>query len=91
MAAWKVEVVAEAKRELEKLDTQVARRIERFLYERVATLDDPRSIGEALQGSRLGEFWRYRVGDWRIICKIEDAKLTILALRIGHRREIYNR
>jgi mRNA interferase RelE/StbE len=91
MATWKVEVDREAKRELEKLDPQVARRIERFLFERIAVLDDPRSIGEALQGSRLGEFWRYRVGDWRIICKIEDARLIVLALRIGHRGEIYHR
>jgi len=91
MATWKVEVDKEAKRDLEKLDPQVIRRIERFLFERIAVLDDPRSIGEALRGSRLGEFWRYRVGDWRIICKIEDARLIVLALRVGHRREIYDR
>jgi mRNA interferase RelE/StbE len=91
MATWKVEVDKEAKRDLEKLDPQVIRRVERFLFERIAVLDDPRSIGEALRGSRLGEFWRYRVGDWRIICKIEDARLIVLALRVGHRREIYDR
>jgi mRNA interferase RelE/StbE len=91
MATWKVEIDQEAKRDLEKLDPQVIRRIERFLFERIAVLDDPRSIGEALRGSRLGEFWRYRVGDWRVICKIEDAKLIVLALRVGHRREIYDR
>ncbi|MGD0482678.1 MAG: type II toxin-antitoxin system RelE/ParE family toxin [Terracidiphilus sp.] len=91
MATWKVEVDKEAKRDLEKLDPQVIRRIERFLFERIAVLDDPRSIGEALQGSKLGEFWRYRVGDWRVICKIEDARLIVLALRVGHRREIYDR
>jgi mRNA interferase RelE/StbE len=91
MATWKVEVDREAKRDLEKLDPQVVRRIERFLFERIAVLDDPRSIGEALRGSRLGEFWRYRVGDWRVICKIEDARLIVLALRVGHRREIYDR
>ena len=89
MATWKVEIDREAKRDLDKLDLQVTRRIERFLYERVATLDDPRSIGEALRGSKLGEFWRYRVGDWRIICEIQDAKLVVLALRVGHRREVY--
>jgi len=61
------------------------------LYERVAALVDPRSIGEALRGSKLGEFWRYRVGDWRIICEIQDAKLVVLALRVGHRREVYER
>ncbi len=91
MATWKVEVEKEAKRELEKLDPQVARRIERFLYDRIAKLDDPRSIGEALRGSKLGEFWRYRAGDWRIICQIQDAKLVILAVRIGHRRQVYGR
>ena len=91
MATWKVEFDREAKRDLDKLDPQVTRRIERFLYERVATLDDPRSIGEALRGSKLGEFWRYRVGDWRIICEIQDAKLVVLALRVGHRREVYER
>ena len=91
MATWKVEFDREAKRDLDKLDPQVTRRIERFLYERVATLDDPRSIGEALRGSKLGEFWKYRVGDWRIICEIQDAKLVVLALRVGHRREVYER
>lgn len=91
MATWKVEVEKEAKRELEKLDPQVSRRIERFLYDRIAKLDDPRSVGEALRGSKLGEFWRYRVGDWRIICQIQDAKLVILALRVGHRRQVYGR
>jgi mRNA interferase RelE/StbE len=89
MATWKVEIDREAKRDLDKLDLPVTRRIERFLYERVATLDDPRSIGEALRGSKLGEFWKYRVGDWRIICEIQDAKLVVLALRVGHRREVY--
>ena len=91
MATWKVEVAAEAKRELEKLDPQVTRRIERFLYERVASLDNPRSIGQALKGEKFGELWRYRVGDWRIICQIQDAKLIVLALRFGHRRDVYER
>jgi mRNA interferase RelE/StbE len=91
MATWKVEIDREAKRDLDKLDPQVIRRIERFLYERVAELVDPRSIGEALRGSKLGEFWKYRVGDWRIICEIQDAKLVVLALRVGHRREVYER
>lgn len=91
MATWKVEVAAEAKRDLEKLDPQVARRIERFLFERIARLDNPRGIGQALQGEKFGEIWRYRVGDWRIICQIQDAKLVVLALRVGHRREIYER
>jgi mRNA interferase RelE/StbE len=87
--AWKVELDPAAERELGKLDPQVARRILAFLHGRVAVLDDPRSIGEALKGSRLGEFWKYRVGDCRIISSIEDGALRILVVRIANRREVY--
>jgi mRNA interferase RelE/StbE len=87
--AWKVELSAEADRQLSKLDAPQAKRILKFLYERVARLDDPRSVGQALHGSRLGEFWKYRVGDYRLICKLEDKRLVVLVLRLGHRREIY--
>ena len=87
--AYNVELSAEVDRELSKLDTQQAKRILKFLHDRVAKLDDPRSIGEALHGSRLGEFWKYRVGDYRLICKIEDDRLVVLVLRIGDRKEIY--
>ncbi|MDP2266791.1 MAG: type II toxin-antitoxin system RelE/ParE family toxin, partial [Thiobacillus sp.] len=62
--AWLIEIDDAAKSDLAKLDRQIARRITAFLRERVAVLDDPRSIGEALKGSRLGEFWKYRVGDY---------------------------
>ena len=78
-----------SQRELGKLDASQAKRILKFLHQRVARLDDPRSIGEALHGSRLGEFWKYRVGDYRLICKIEDDRLIVLVLRVGHRKEIY--
>ena len=71
------------------MDKQIARRITAFLRERVAVLDDPRSIGEALKGSKLGEFWKYRVGDYRIIGSIEDGALRILVVKIGNRREVY--
>ena len=87
--AWKIEVSPVAERELNKLDAQHVKRILKFLHERLGRLDDPRSIGKALQGSRLGEFWRYRVGEYRIICKIEDDRLLVLVLRDGHRKEIY--
>jgi mRNA interferase RelE/StbE len=87
--AWKVELDPAAERELGTLDPQVARRILAFLHGRVADLDDPRSIGEALKGSRLGEFWKYRVGDCRIISSIEDGALRILVVRIANRREVY--
>jgi mRNA interferase RelE/StbE len=87
--AYSVELSAEVGRELDKLDAQHSKRILKFLQARVAKLDDPRSIGEALHGSRLGEFWKYRVGDYRLICKIEDDRLVVLVLRIGDRKEIY--
>ena len=87
--AWKIELDPAAERELDKLDPPVAKRILRFLYDRVAILDDPRSIGDALKGSRLGELWKYRVGDYRIIADIEDGALKILVIKIGNRREVY--
>jgi mRNA interferase RelE/StbE len=89
--AWKVELSEETGRQLDKLDPQIARRILKFLHGRVARLDNPRSIGEALRGSKLGEFWKYRVGDYRLICSIEDKRILILVLRVGHRREVYER
>lgn len=87
--AYSVELAESAERELGKIDAQHRRRILKFLSERVGRLDDPRSIGQALHGSDLGEFWKYRVGDYRLICKIEDQRLLVLVLRVGHRREIY--
>lgn len=89
--AWKIELDPAVERELEKTDPQVARRILAFLHGRVGQLDNPRSIGEALKGSQLGEFWKYRVGDWRIIACIEDSVLRILVLRVGNRRDVYRR
>ena len=87
--AWKVELDSAAERDLDKLDPQMARRILAFLHGRIAPLDDPRSIGEALKGSKLGEFWKYRVGDYRIIASIEDGALRVLVVKIGNRREVY--
>ena len=87
--AWRIEFDRAAERELGKLDPQVAKRILLFLHERVANLEDPRSIGEALKGSRLGDFWKYRVGDYRLISSIEDGALRILVVKIGNRREVY--
>ncbi len=87
--AWRIEFEDAALKELAKLDKPVAKRIVTFLRERVAVLDDPRSIGEALKGSRLGEFWKYRVGDYRIITNIEDGVMRILVLKVGNRREVY--
>ena len=87
--AWKVELSTLAQKNLDQLDPQIARRILVFLQERVAVLDDPRSIGQALKGAELGAFWKYRVGDYRIISSIEDRALKILVVRVGNRREVY--
>ena len=87
--AWRIEFDDKAKKDLAALDKTVAKRITAFLRERVAGLDDPRSIGEALKGSKLGDFWKYRVGDWRIIASIEDNALYILVVRIGNRKDVY--
>lgn len=87
--AWTIEFSKAAERELAKLDPQVARRILRVLHSRIAPADNPRHFGEALKGSQLGEFWKFRIGDYRLICSIEDDTLTILVLRVGNRRDIY--
>jgi mRNA interferase RelE/StbE len=87
--AWRIEFAEDARKELLRLDPPVARRIHAFLTERLARLDDPRSVGEALKGAKLGSFWKYRVGDWRIIAAIEDGVMRILVLRVGNRREVY--
>jgi len=86
---WAIEFDEAAKKELAKLDRQVANRLLDFLKQRVISLKDPRSVGQALKGSKLGEFWKYRVGDFRIIASIQDQKMIILILRVGNRREIY--
>jgi len=86
--AWSIEIRRNAERQLEQLDPQVARRINRCLFERIAPLENPRSIGEALKGSELGDLWKYRVGDYRIIASIEDKLVRILIVRIGNRREV---
>lgn len=87
--AWRIEFTTAAKKELAKLDPPVAKRLVAFLRERLAPLDDPRSLGEALKGARLGAFWKYRVGDYRIIALLEDEALCILVVRVGNRREVY--
>jgi mRNA interferase RelE/StbE len=86
---WMIEFEEKALSDLKRLDAQDARRILRFLQERVALRDDPRATGAALQGTRFSGMWRYRVGQHRIVCEIQDEKVTVLVLRIGHRREIY--
>ena len=87
--AWQIEFDPDALKELKKLDRTVQVRLVGFLRDRLAPLDDPRSIGEALSGARLGSYWKYRVGDWRIVCDILDRRIVVRELRIGNRREVY--
>jgi mRNA interferase RelE/StbE len=88
--AWSIEVSDPARKYLLKLDKQTATRISKFLH-RLEALENPRSIGEALTGSNLGDLWNYRVGDYRIIADIQDTRLRILVVRLGNRRDIYRK
>ena len=87
--AWTIKLTNTSKKQISKLDKQIAKRLFVFLKKRIALLDDPRSVGEALKGTYLGEYWKYRVGDYRIIAKIEDDVVTVLVLSVGHRKEVY--
>lgn len=89
--AFEIEFDPDAVKDLKKLDRPVQQRLVAFLKTRVATLDDPRAIGEALAGARLGTYWKYRVGDWRIVCDIQGSRIIVRVLRVGNRREIYRR
>lgn len=86
--AWTIEYSDTAKDQLRKLDKPIARRIVDYMDERIADLENPRSSGKALTGP-LGGLWRYRVGDYRVICEIRDGALCILVLELGNRREVY--
>jgi mRNA interferase RelE/StbE len=86
--AWAIEYAETAKKQLRKLDKPVARRIVDFMDERIAPSEDARVMGKALKGP-LGDLWRYRVGDYRLLCDIQDGVLTVLVLQIGNRREVY--
>lgn len=86
---WIVNYTESAAKQLKKLDKPIAIRILNYMDERVAILDDPRALGKNLKGSCLGEYWRYRVGDVRIICNILDGQMTVLVIEVGSRKEIY--
>ncbi|WAR44039.1 type II toxin-antitoxin system RelE family toxin [Methylomonas rapida] len=85
---WTVKLSDDAKRDLQKLDKSVQKRIVAFLQDRILPADNPRNTGKALQGNLSG-LWRYRVGDYRLLCRIEDDELIVLVIEIGHRREVY--
>jgi mRNA interferase RelE/StbE len=86
--AWTVEFDERARRELRKLDSKTQREILRYLRERIAGSADPRQFGKALRMNLAG-LWRYRVGNYRLICRLEDYRLVVLVLKVGHRSEVY--
>lgn len=86
--SWTIEYTRTAETQLRKLDKQIARRILDYMDGKVAPLEDPKSRGKALFGP-LGEFWRYRVGDYRVICVIQNNVMRVLVVEIGHRRSVY--
>ena len=87
--AWKVEWDERAVRDAGKLEPQVRKRILEYLRERIATDEDPRRFGKPLLADKSG-LWRYRVGDYRIVCRIEAEKVVVLVLAVGHRRTVYD-
>jgi mRNA interferase RelE/StbE len=86
--AWTIELTDDAKRDLRKIDKPQQKRITAFLLEKLEKSENPRAIGKALQGNLSG-LWRYRVGVFRLLCRIEDNELVVLVIEIGHRKEIY--
>lgn len=85
---WSVEFDPEAEKELARIDKQQARRILKYLSERIETEEDPRRFGDPLR-SNLAGLWKYRIGDYRVICEIRDQVLCVLVVRIGHRKAVY--
>jgi len=86
--AWTVSFEPRALSELKKLDRSAHRRIVRFLEERIAGDPDPRDSGKPLTGDKVG-LWRYRIGECRIVCRIDDEHMAVLVLRIAHRKDVY--
>ena len=86
--AWRIEFTGEARKQLKKIGHTQAKRIRDYLRQRIEPLDDPRQMGKPLKG-RLLNLWRYRVGDYRLVCELRDEMLVVLIVRIGHRKEIY--
>ena len=89
MSKWEILLNDAATDDLHRLDRSVQKRIRKFLDQRLAHLEDPRSVGEALKGTRFRDLWKYRVGDYRLMAIIEDLTIVIVVVKIGHRKEVY--
>ncbi|PYU12028.1 MAG: type II toxin-antitoxin system mRNA interferase toxin, RelE/StbE family [Acidobacteria bacterium] len=86
--AWTIEYDEEAVRDLKKLDRRAQREILDYMGQRIGRAEDPRSFGKPLRHSKFG-LWRYRVRDYRIICQLQQAKLIVLVVAVGHRSNVY--
>jgi mRNA interferase RelE/StbE len=86
--SWRVEISRSAEKQIQKIDRAAQGSILRFLRERVQAADNPRQWGKPLHGDK-GGLWRYRVGDYRLICEIQDERVTVLVVRVGHRKDVY--
>jgi mRNA interferase RelE/StbE len=85
---WTIEITRSAEKQIKKLDRVAQALITRFLRDRLKSADNPRQWGKPLHGEK-GGLWRYRVGDYRLICDIQDEKITVLVLEVGHRKDVY--
>jgi mRNA interferase RelE/StbE len=88
VSRWKIEITRGAEKQIKKLDRTAQAAILLFLKERLQPAENPRQWGKPLHGEK-GGLWRYRVGDYRLICDIQDEKITVLVLRVGHRKDVY--
>lgn len=79
-----------AQKQFNTLESQIKKRIAKFIDERLITSNNPRELDKALVGASFGNHFRFRVGDYRLICDIKDKEITVLILRIAHRKEVYN-
>lgn len=87
---WTIKVSKVAAKQLKKFDKPAQKQIFNFLSSKVEGITNPRSHGKALKGQQ-GELWRYRTGDYRIICRLEDQEITVLVLAVAHRKNIYKK
>lgn len=87
--AWKIKFDRDVEKDLRKIDRSAQKKILSYLRNKIACSANPRQIGKPLKG-KLSNLWRYRVDHYRIICRIEDKELTLLVVRIGHRKNVYD-
>jgi mRNA interferase RelE/StbE len=85
---WRIEITRTAEKQITKLGRSAQKSIQRFLRERLLAAENPRQWGKPLHGEKR-ELWRYRVGDYRLICDIQDERVVVLVLEVGHRKDVY--